>query len=274
MSFTRIGSNTFAALSRNVLEKVHRQAAAGQLALSSGKRINSAMDDASGYSLAKGMEARRRGLRQALANITNAESLLNIAAGSYEIINSMAIKIKELVMQGADDSFSPVQRNAIQGQIDALVDEIDDTVSTTTFQGTRLLDGTYSGKRFQTGEGAGETTVVSLTDVRSSALALAGIDVSSHTTASLALTLVDNAIDTLQQGMLNAGQLIMRFKAKMVATQAQVTNVEAARSRIEDLDYADQHMRMSRIRLVQQLGFSAMQEAIVAPQQVLSLIAQ
>lgn len=274
MSFTRIRANMIATLSRNVLEKISRQAARGQLALSTGKRINSTMDDASGFSLARNMEARRRGLTQALANIGNAESLLNTAAGSYDVINAMVIKIKELVMQGADDAFSPVQRIAVQGQIDALIEEIDDTISTATFQGLVLLDGTYTGKRFQTGASAGDTTVISLSDVRSSALALAGIDVSSNATASVALTQVDDALLTLQLGMQGTGELIMRFKSKMVSTQSQITSVEAARSRVEDLDYAAEQMRMSRIRLVQQSGFTSMQKALVAPRQVLSLIAQ
>ena len=274
MSFTRIGSNMTAALSRIMVERISRQAAKGQLALSTGKRINSTMDDASGFTLARGLEARRRGLTQALANINNAESLLNIAAGTYDTISAMVINIKELVLQGADDTFSPAQRNAIQGQIDALVEEIDDTVSTTTFQGTVLIDGSFTGKRFQTGEAAGETTIISLTDVRTSALALAGIDVSSHATASLALTQVDDALLTLQLGMQNTGELIMRFQANKEAKQAQIIGVEAVRSRVEDLDFAEEQMRMSRIRLVQELGFMSMQKAIVAPQQVLSLIAQ
>lgn len=274
MSFTIIRANTMASLSRNVLAKVSLRAAKGLLALSSGKRINSSEDDASGYSMARGMEARRRGLRQALANINNVESLLNIAAGTYSVINEGMMKLKELLMQGADDSYAAPQRAAIQGQIDAIVAEVDDTVKSSTYQGTKLLDGSFTGKRFQVGEEAGDILVVNLDDVRSATLGLTGLDVSSNATASVGLTAIDAALQNLLDAMQSTGEVLMRINSKQDITREMLVSIEATRSRIEDVDFAKEQMTMARINLLRELGFVSMKEAVVAPQQVLSLFAQ
>ena len=274
MSFTVIRANTMASLSRNILEQVSRRAAKTLLALTSGKRINSTEDDASGFSMARGMEARRRGLRQALANINNAESLLNIAAGTYSVITEGIMRLKELLMQGADDSFSAPQRAAIQGQVDAIVAEVDDTVNTSTYQGNTLLDGSFTGKRFQVGEEAGDSLVINLDDVRAATLGINGLDASSNATATIGLTAIDAALDVLLSAMQSTGEVLMRINSKQDITRKMIVSIEATRSRIEDVDFAREQMNLARINLIRELGFASMKEAVVAPQQVLSLFAQ
>lgn len=169
MSFTRIGSNLAAAQSFNALMRVNREIGVRLLRLSTGKRINSVGDDAAGFSLARGLESRRRSLTQALENVGNAKNVLAIAEGGYLAIADLLQIIKEKTVQGADDSFSADQRTAIQDQIDSMVAEINDIVAESNFQGARLIDGSFANRLFQTGAGAGETFAVSLAKANASA---------------------------------------------------------------------------------------------------------
>lgn len=272
MSFTTIRSNTYVALSRVILNRVNRRAARGILALSSGKRINSTEDDVAGFALARALNARKAGLQQAMDNIGNAQSLLNIAAGSHHVIVDNLSGIRDLVLQGADDSYNASQRNAIQRQINVLIEEMDDIVDTTTFQGKTLLDGSFSGRSLQVGEKAADTFIVSIEDVRISALGLAGIDVSNNAVASTSLASIDDALQTLFDAMRATGEILMRLDSKLNNHQTQVIALESARSQIEDIEYGDAQYRLLRTQLIQQLGFNALNQAVVAPRQVLSLI--
>ena len=127
MSSLNVGFNPIADLSRITMARMSRESARHNPALSSGKKINTISDDASGFSLARGLEANRRGLAQALDNIGNARNLLNTAIGSYEEINELLMIVKEQAVQGADGVYDTNQRIAMQGMIDAALAEIDDT---------------------------------------------------------------------------------------------------------------------------------------------------
>jgi flagellin len=276
MSFTRIGANIAALQSMNELLKVNRQIGTGLLRLSSGKRINTVGDDAAGFSLARGLESRRRSLEQAMSNVGGAKNVLAIAEGGYMAIAGILQIVKEKTVMGADDSFSPSQRLAIQGQIDAMVAEIDDIVNETIFQGAKLIDGTFLNKLFQTGASSGDTFSVSLLDADADALALsvAGVvdlDVSNSADAATAMDLVDSAIDTLNTQAQTVGEYMIRLSSKEDNLAVAVTNTEAARSRIEDADFAKEQMMLVKAQIIQQTAFSSFAQANSAPQLVLSL---
>ncbi|MCH7938837.1 MAG: flagellin [Candidatus Marinimicrobia bacterium] len=377
MSFTRIGANIAAMQSMNALMKVNRLIGQGLLRLSSGKRINSVGDDAAGFSLARGLESRRRSLEQAMSNVGGAKNVLSIAEGGYLAIAGILQIIKEKTVQGADDSFSPSQRLAIQGQIDAMVLEINDIVNETIFQGALLIDGNFIDKLFQTGAGAGDTFAVELgkanasaftgfatdsvyniqagvndvlvvegTDVKIAAKAYSGADLAtelakdakiatatylngiftitlttiadelqfdaanstmgrllgydvtvneegddgtgsaadivsdfradalsvvSSFSAAAAMENVDAAIDTLNTNAQTVGEFMIRLSSKEDNLAVAVTNTEAARSRIEDADFAKEQMDLVRAQIVQQTAFSSFAQANSAPQLILSL---
>ena len=271
MSFTRIGANIAALQSMNELLKVNRQIGQGLLRLSSGKRINTVGDDAAGFSLARGLESRRRSLEQAMSNVGGAKNVLSIAEGGYMAIAGILQIVKEKTVMGADDSFSPSQRLAIQGQIDAMVAEIDDIVNETIFQGAKLIDGTFLTKLFQTGASSGDTFSVSLLDADAVALAVTGLDVSDSANAATAMTAVDAAIDTLNTQAQTVGEYMIRLSSKEDNLAVAVTNTEAARSRIEDADFAKEQMMLVKAQIIQQTAFSSFAQANSAPQLVLSL---
>ena len=273
MSATNVGFNPIADLSRISVAKMSRKSAKHRLALSSGKRINSISDDASGFSLARGLEANRRGLAKALDNIGNAKNLLNTALGSYDEINELLMKIKEKTVQGADGVFNTAQRNAMQGMIDAALTEIDDIINSTAFQASNLIDGTYTGKTFQTGAYAGTTFNVDLDNADTTVLGLTGVSVATSADGRAAMDNVDDALVLLARSMQKAGEYVIRLEVKESTLRHTRDSVEGTRSRIEDADFAYEQMQQSRIQLLQDMGFTSLKDAIAAPQQVLSLFA-
>ncbi len=271
MSFTRINANLAALASYNSLLKTNRSVSKGLLRLSSGLRINSVGDDPAGFSLARSIESRRRSLSQALRNVETAKNVLSIAEGSYLSIAGILQVIKEKAVQAADDSYNATQKAAIQGQIDALIAEIDDIVEETEFQGTALIDGSLSNAVFQTGASAGDVFQVALSDADSAALSVNALFVSSASAASDAIFDVDAAINTLNVAAQRVGEYMVRLDNKQETLAIAVTNIEATRSRIEDADFAQEQMDLIRNQIIQQTGFAAFGQANAAPQLVLSL---
>ena len=149
----RIFANVQAMQSMNSLSSINNKIGMHQLRLATGKKINSASEDPAGYQLARSLETRKRGLDAALQNVSQARNVMNVAEGGYQNIMDILQTIKEKATQAADYSLSSTQRSSIDDQVDALITEIEDIVSETTFNGDSLIDGGYSGA-FHTGEGA------------------------------------------------------------------------------------------------------------------------
>src|SRR6056297_845760 len=161
MSLTRIAANIQAMNSLQSLKQVNSKMNLHQTRLSTGRKINSAADDPAGFALARGLEARRRGLDVALQNVNNAKNILNVAEGGYQAQMDILQTVKEKATQAADYSLSDAQRTAINDQVTALLNEIDDIESETTFNDQKLIDGSYDGS-FQTGESSSDQIAVSL----------------------------------------------------------------------------------------------------------------
>ena len=155
---TRIGANFHAMEAWSNLKKVNGGIGQIQSRLSTGKRINSAEDDTSGYALSKQLESRVRGLSQALDNVGTAKNVLNIGEGGYQAQMSILQTVKEKLTQASDGSYSTAQRGAIGDQIESLLTEYDDIANDTKFNDNALFSG--SAITFHVGEGNGDTLSV------------------------------------------------------------------------------------------------------------------
>ncbi len=268
---SRIAANVPAMQNISTLSKISDKIATHQLRLSTGKRINSPVEDPAGYMLARGLESRRRGLDQALSNVSNAQNILDVAEGGYSNIMDILQTAKEKATQAADGSLNGTQRQAIDDQVTALITEVDEIVNMTTFNSTSLIDGTYSDTTFQTGEQAGETLSVALGDADSAALGINSIDLSSQASANAAMTTISTAIDTLSDRLKDVGEYKVRLQSKQANLENSVTNTEAVRSTIEDADFAKEQMEVMKLQILQQTSLSSLSQANSAPQQILSL---
>jgi flagellin len=138
--------------------------------LSSGKRINSAGDDAAGIAIAARMESQVRGLNQAMRNAADGQSLVDTSEGAMDEISNMLQRMRELSLQSASDTVSTQDRANLDNEVDQLVLEIDRITSTTTFNGKNLLDGTAGAQTLQIGYQGGETLSFTVGNMSSTAL--------------------------------------------------------------------------------------------------------
>ncbi|NOZ09157.1 MAG: flagellin [FCB group bacterium] len=270
----RIGANIQAMRSLSSLMKTNEAIGNHQYRLSTGKRINSAQDDTAGYSIAKELQSRVSGLKQANSNVGNAKSILAIAEGGYQAQMSILQSIKDKVVQAADDALDSGQRTSITNQVTALLHELDDVSSQTKWNGSTLF--TASAKTFHVGGDAGDTLAVTLDTSTSAAVGdnntdLSGISLASAASASAAITSVDSAITSLSESIQTVGDYQARLSSKENTLSISITNTEAVRSTIEDADFAREQMQVMKLQIIQQTALSSFAQANAAPQTVLSL---
>jgi flagellin len=274
MSFgdlSRINTNVQALQANTFLQRTNSDIGLRQLRLATGSQLNRAEDDSAGYSISKKLEAKVRGQAQALANVGDAKSMLTVAEGALNSVMDILQTMKEKTVQAANDTMGTNERTAIQGQLTALITEIDDIVGTAEFNGTALLAG--SSFTFQVGAGSTDTFDVTIASTSAAGLAVAAIDVETDAASREAAILsVDDAIQTLSNRLGTIGDDQTRLTFKQENLQVSMTNYEAARSRISDADFAKEQMELVKLQILQQTGTAALAQANAAPQSILSLI--
>ena len=166
---TVINTNTASINAQYNLSKVNKEMESAMEALSSGKRINSAGDDAAGIAIASRMESQVRGLNQAMRNAADGQSLIDTAEGAMDEITNMLQRMRELALQSANDTNSDQDRASLNLEIDALTAEIDRVVSTTAYNGRNILDGSAE-LSFQIGSEAGQNMSVDIASMGTNAL--------------------------------------------------------------------------------------------------------
>ncbi len=270
-NFARIASNVPAMQNMTTLNQISNRISQHQLRLATGKRINTPGEDPAGYMLARNLESRGKGLAVALDNVSNAQNILDVAEGGYSNIMDIIQTCKEKATQAADGSLSSTQRTAINDQVQSLLAEVDEIVSATTFNGSSLIDGTYTATDFQVGEQASETLAVTLQDADSAAVGVNNISLSTQASANAAMTSLGSAIDNLSDRMKDVGEYKVRLGSKETTLANAITNTEAVRSTIEDADFAKEQMEVMKLQILQQTSLSSLTQANTAPQLILSM---
>jgi flagellin len=159
----RVNTNIQSMDSQLSLNRINRGMAENQLRMSTGLRINRAEDDAAGYSIATKLNSRVAGLSQAMSNVGDAKSVLDIAESSFSTIMDSLIEMKGMATQAANDTLGATERGYIGEQISALAKDINEVANQTVFQDYSLLKGTAGGNTsgltltFQVGERASDT---------------------------------------------------------------------------------------------------------------------
>ncbi len=274
--FSRIGTNVAALEAQKSLNAISSKIAVNQLRLSTGKRINTAEDDAAGFIIGKGLETRVRGLGQALSNIGDSKNVLAVAEGGLQSIVGILQTMKEKATQAASDTLGGAERSAIEAQLDDLAAEIDSIVSKdTTFNGVNLIDGTFTGKSTQVGANAGDTLSINIVgdhDAEALTVTDGSLDVASATAASTAIARIDNAIGQVNNTIRSIGSLQARLTTKESTIASAITNTEASKSRIIDADLAKEQLEVTKNQILQQTALVMLAQANVAPQNVLQLL--
>jgi flagellin len=196
---TVIGSNISALRAANASTSASSALATSMERLSTGKRINSAKDDAAGLAIASRMTSQIKSMAVAVRNANDGISMAQTAEGALGEVTSMLQRMKELATQSATGTLGTSERKALQSEVTQLTAQIDSISQTTNFNGINLLDGSSKNVKLQTGTNASETVSVSLASVSSDALGLNGFRVEGQlTTGRVGGTLANVAIADIQ----------------------------------------------------------------------------
>ena len=276
MSFgdlTRINTNLQAMSALNALQRVNGEMGLRQLRLATGSRINRAEDDSAGYTIAKKLQARVRGQEKALQNIGDAKSMLTVAEGSLNSIMDILQTMKEKTVQAANDTMGSDERTAIENELHALSDELGDILSASTFNGTSLFSTSNVDLTFQVNAENGDTftATISSTTVSGLGVSTGALDVASASSAGTTLAAIDSAIDDVASRLASIGDSQKRLTFKQENLTTSMNNYEAARSRIEDADFAKEQMEIIKLQILQQTGTASLAQANSGPGSVLSL---
>lgn len=245
--------------------------------LSSGLRINSAKDDAAGLFVAGQLTRDIRGINQAVRNAGDGISLGQTAEGALgEIANNLQ-RIREIAVQASNDTVG--NSDGLQLEVNQLTQEISRIIATTNFNGVDLLSGGGS-VNFQVGASGAANNQISisldnLTSINAFAANLTAtgtIDVSTTAAASAALSDLSDDIDTVNGARATYGAIQNRFEAVISNLQNYAENLTAARSRIEDADFASETANLTRAQILQQAGVSILAQANTLPQTALTLL--
>ncbi|WP_410498886.1 flagellin [Chitinibacter sp. S2-10] len=241
-------------------------------ALSSGKRINSAADDAAGLAIAEQFAAQIIGNSQGVRNLNDAVSLSQTADGALEGISDNTQRIRELAVAAGNSTLSASDRQAMQAEVDQLNQSSNDIIRNTQFNGQSVLQG--GSFAFQAGANAGEQINLSTGNLGGNTLASASgqIDLSSPTAASNSLLALDQDIQSLNNERSNLGAFQSRVESGISNLRSSVENQSAARSRIADTDYAAQSARLAQNRILTEAGLAMQTQANASSKQVLSLL--
>lgn len=255
--------------------------------LSTGKRVNSAVDDAAGLAIGKELEARVSGLNQAIRNVNDGISIIQIAEGALDEGTTILQRIRDLAVQASSDGLSSDERGYLKTEADALIESFEDVTGAAKWNGATVFSTTAF--VFQTG--ADSTDEVSVTiglggpghflDTNSStpndglatkAQAKTDITFTNSGTAQTAIANVDLALKDIAEtrATLGATQAQLESTVRNLANVAE--NTAAAAGRIMDTDYAAETANLTKAQILQQAATSILAQANAQPQSVLSLL--
>jgi len=272
---TVINTNISSLRAQNAGRMADQMQSTAMARLSSGKRINSAKDDAAGLAIASSMTSSIRGMTVAIRNANDGISLSQTAEGALGEASNMLQRIRELAVQAANGTYQSTDRDNLQTEVSALQEQIASLVSGTKFNGNTLFSATSTAATFsiQTGTDSGDTTVISVGGLDKVAAAyVSTISVDTAGNASAAITAADDALAQVANVRANLGANQNRLDATVAVLTANITNLSEARSRIEDADFSMESSNLAKAQILSQASTAMLAQANQSQQSVLSLL--
>nr|WP_294492594.1 flagellin [uncultured Anaerosporobacter sp.] len=242
--------------------------------LSSGYRINRAGDDAAGLSISEKMRGQIRGLEQASTNAQDGISMIQTAEGALNETHSILQRMRELTVQAANDTNVTTDRNSIKEELTALTCEVSRIAKQTEFNTMKLLSGKMDAKYLQVGANKGQNIKFTIKSVTAGALSITNVanNVSSYSVATKQLSTLDAAIKSVSSTRSKLGALQNRLEHTIANADNTAENLQAAESRIRDVDMASEMVKYSKSNILQQAAQSMLAQANQSTQGVLSIL--
>jgi len=281
---TVIASNTSALRASNASTSASQMLSTAMERLSTGKRINSAKDDAAGLAISSSMTAQIRGMNQGIRNANDGISLAQTAEGALDEVSNMLQRMRELAVQSENGTYSDADKANIKSEQDALAAQIKSVITTSTFNGKPLFSATAADISIQAGANASDTVTLSFsnltetyvpaveddpdtagTDETAAASGSALEGVVNFTTGAmktgLELTAFDAALSQVASVRSDLGAAQNRLESAVNNLTSNATNLSDARSRIEDADFSAESTNLAKAQILSQASTAMLAQA-------------
>ena len=281
-----VNTNIGASIAQNALSKNERSMNTAMERLSTGKRINGAKDDAAGLAISSRMTSQINGLATGMKNASDAVSMISVADGAMVEIGNMLQRMRELALQASNGTTTSADRDYLNTEYQNLITEIERIAQNTQWNGTDILNVASNSVEYQVGANGGQTIAVDFAAVdqtngsafgvfRAGASAVsiaAGTTAAALTAGTEAVTKIDAAITELNENRATFGAAINQLTYAMDNLASVKVNSEAARSRIEDANYAEETSELARTAIIHQAGLAMLAQANQVTATVLALL--
>ena len=270
-----INTNISAMKAANASASANQALGTAMERLSTGKRINSASDDAAGLAIATTMTSQVRGMSQGIRNANDGISMAQTAEGALSEVTNMLQRVRELAVQSASGSYQDTDRGYMNSEVAELQAQITNVLSDTEFNGNAVFSttaGTDVSLTIQVGANNGDTITLTSTAIDGTNVSDTALDVSTLALANTTLDNVDLALADVAatRASLGAGQ--SRLESAVNNLTNNVTNLSDARSRIEDTDYSAETTALAKAQILSQASTAMRSQATQTQQNVLSLL--
>ena len=267
----RINTNVAALNTARTLQRSTNALNTSLQRLSSGLRINSAKDDAAGLAIAEGFRSVVNGAAVAQRNAQDGVSLVQTAEGALSETTNILQRMRELAVQSANGTQSTTNRQALDNEVQQLLQQIDSIATDTEFNGLRILSSSQS-VTLQAGAQQGQTLVIAVQGASTRDLGVSAVRISSVVQAVGALSTIDTAIRSVSslRSTLGAFQNRLEFTINTLAIQQE--NSSASESAIRDADIAQETIKFTRNQILVSAGTSVLAQANIVPQTALQLL--
>ncbi|HEX7741531.1 MAG TPA: flagellin [Sphingobium sp.] len=275
---TVIGTNSSAMRAANASALAGKSLTTAMERLSSGKRINSAKDDAAGLAISSQMTSQIKGMTQGIRNANDGLSLAQTAEGALGEVTNMLQRIRELAVQSASETYANSDRTNLNAEVTALKSQITNVLATTEFNGVRIFNSAATGTTYtaqagsvdiQAGANASDVVTITFSSLTDLAAATA-VDTAAN--ATTALGNVDTTLTAVATARAQLGAAQNRLESTVNSLTNNITNLTDARSRIEDADFSTETTALAKAQILSQASTAMLAQANQSQQNVLKLI--
>lgn len=242
--------------------------------LATGRRINSAKDDAAGMGMSQDLENQHRGSRAAIRHVEDGMSMLAVAEGAADVVSDIVVRMRELAVQSSSEALNDTERAFLQDEFSQLEQEITDITQRTVFNTTKLVDGSTSSLNIQVGANNSSADRVSVSFIDLSLTNVLGgtHDISTSAGAQNSLVDIDTGIETISQARSTLGASVNRLGAVLENNERYSTSMVSAESKITDADYARESAELAKAQILMQTNMAGRMQARTSVQSVMSLL--
>lgn len=271
----RISTNLPALAASRQIRLSQNQTEKAMVQLASGDRFSAPGESPADFSISEHLKSQVSGLRASRANAENAKSFVQVAEGGLNEQNNILIRMRELAIQSASDTVTPVERGFINEEFQGLSREVDRISQTTKYGSTSLLNGSGKNYEFQVGPNKGPDNIVNFaldSDTTSNGLGISKLSVSESSDSRDSIESIDEALNRLGKARSTFGAIQGRLQSVVNHLSSQEYNVEEARSKIADTDISEAFTQMTLGKIKSEFQTAVLAQANQAPQAALKLL--